>query len=531
MRDQKSDPVSLEGQAEAAAAAVPVAQAAVDAANAGLRVLQAGATPEQIAVADAAVASAAAGRQVVEAKRPQYTVLAPRSGVVAETVLHEGEVAGAGAPIARISDTGHATLTVYVPEPRMGEVRLGAPVAVAVDAYPGRSFGGTVTYVAGEAEFAPKNVQTREERAGTVFAVKVRSCRMRTPRLKPGMPADAYFCPSAAPCDYPYDVLAQESAGVISDLVSRVRLDPFLRSPSVAPQPSPPASYAGSLEATAVQVASEVGGRAVSVSAAEGDKVEAGRVLVTIAGEDLVAQRAEADAAVGAARAELARVAAPPQPERVQLAEAGVKQAGAAVAAAQAALKAAQSRRDKPQELDSQINSARRQITTATAAVDAARAQLKAVQVLQDSLQNPGSDEDKTRRAVYDAQAEAASTRLRAAEAQLAGAKDVLARLAAIRANPVALEAAVHKAQGEVAVAEAAVAAAGAAEAQVKAAPQPQAVAVAEARVAQAEAARDAVDAALAKLQVAAPIDGEVTMQAIHAGEVVGGRRPALHRR
>ena len=58
--------------------------------------------------------------------------------MVAETVLHEGEVAGAGAPIARIGESSHLTLTVYAPEPRMGEVRLGAPVAVAVDAYPGR---------------------------------------------------------------------------------------------------------------------------------------------------------------------------------------------------------------------------------------------------------------------------------------------------------------------------------------------------------------------------------------------------------
>ncbi|MGE5602281.1 MAG: HlyD family secretion protein, partial [Nitrososphaerales archaeon] len=522
LRGQKAQPVTLEGQAQAAEAAAQVADAAVEAAKAALQLVQAGATAEQVGVADATVAQAAASRQVLEAKRPQYTVLAPGSGTVTEVVLHEGEVAAAGAPIARLSATGVVSLTVYVPASRLGEVRLGGPVAVGVDAFPQRTFGGTVTKVAGEAEFTPKNVQTREERAGTVFAVKV-SLPNANAALKAGMPADAFFCPSSTACDYPYETLARASAGTVSNLVARVLPQP---SPTVTAQPAVSAAYAGSLEATSVRVASEMGGRVARVLAAEGDRVSAGQVLFTVAGEELAAQRAEADAAVSVAKAELSRIEAKPQPERIAQAEANVKQAEAAVAAAKARLAAADAERKQPQELNSQVNSARQQIDVATAAVDAARAQVKTAQVLQESLQYPGSDEDKTRRAGYDAQATAAAARLRAVEAQLAGAKAVLARLLAIRANPVALDGAVHKAQGEVAIAEAGLATARAAAAQVSAAPQAEAVAVARARVAEAAAGRDAVDAALAKLEVRSPIDGEVTVQAIHTGEVVNAGAP-----
>jgi HlyD family secretion protein len=61
---------------------------------------------------------------------------------------------------------------------------------VEVDAYPSETFEGTVTFIAPEAEFTPKNVQTEEERVNLVFAVKI-TLDNPNHRLKPGMPADA----------------------------------------------------------------------------------------------------------------------------------------------------------------------------------------------------------------------------------------------------------------------------------------------------------------------------------------------------
>jgi multidrug resistance efflux pump len=81
-------------------------------------------------------------------------------------------------------------LTIYVGETDIGRVRQGQQVDVTVDSFPGRTFAGRVTFIAQEAEFTPRNVQTKDERATTVFAVRV---ELPNPdrALKPGMPADA----------------------------------------------------------------------------------------------------------------------------------------------------------------------------------------------------------------------------------------------------------------------------------------------------------------------------------------------------
>jgi multidrug efflux pump subunit AcrA (membrane-fusion protein) len=89
-----------------------------------------------------------------------------------------------------LADLDRVTLTVYVPESDLGQVQLGQPVSVTVDAYPERVFPGTAVFVASEAEFTPKNIQTREERVNMVFAVKVKLPN-GDHALKPGMPADA----------------------------------------------------------------------------------------------------------------------------------------------------------------------------------------------------------------------------------------------------------------------------------------------------------------------------------------------------
>jgi HlyD family secretion protein len=80
-------------------------------------------------------------------------------------------------------------LKVYVPERDIGRVKVGQAAAIRIDAYSDRTFDGRVTYISPKAEFTPKNVQTKEERATQMFAVKVAAV---TPdgSLKPGMPAD-----------------------------------------------------------------------------------------------------------------------------------------------------------------------------------------------------------------------------------------------------------------------------------------------------------------------------------------------------
>jgi multidrug efflux pump subunit AcrA (membrane-fusion protein) len=190
IQQQLANPLALEAQANAAQSEYEVATAAVAVAQAYMDGLQIGATPEQIAAVEAQVEIARAALQALEVQSDELTLEAPIGGLVLARPIQLGEVALPGVPLLTLADLDHVTLTIYVPEDRLGKVQFGQTVSVTVDAYPDRAFAGTVTFMATEAEFTPKNVQTREERVNMVFAVKV-ALPNADHALKPGMPADA----------------------------------------------------------------------------------------------------------------------------------------------------------------------------------------------------------------------------------------------------------------------------------------------------------------------------------------------------
>ncbi len=190
LRQRLANPQALEAQVNAAKSQYEVATAGVEVAQAYVDGLRIGATPEQIAAVDAQVEIARAALMVLEVQLEQLTLEAPIGGLVLARPVHLGEVALPGAPLVTLADLDHVTLTIYVPEDQLGKVQIGQPVTVTVDAYPSRTFAGMVTFISSEAEFTPKNVQTREERVNMVFAVKV-ALPNSDRALKPGMPADA----------------------------------------------------------------------------------------------------------------------------------------------------------------------------------------------------------------------------------------------------------------------------------------------------------------------------------------------------
>jgi HlyD family secretion protein len=189
---QRNSPLSLQAQATAAEVQLRLAEAAVGLAEAQLEGLKIGATPGQIAVAQARLAQATAALQSVSVQRAKQILRAPIAGLVGERLAQEGEVAIPGAPLLALADLDQVNLTLYVPQADLGGVSVGAPVSVTVDAYPERTFAGIVSFISSDAEYTPRNVQTREERVSLVFAVRV---RVPNPdhALKPGMPADATF--------------------------------------------------------------------------------------------------------------------------------------------------------------------------------------------------------------------------------------------------------------------------------------------------------------------------------------------------
>ena len=190
LAEQVASPLALEAQANAAQAQYDVAGAAVALARAQVQGLEMGATEEQIAAVEAQVEIARAALNALRLQAEKFDLPAPISGLVLQQPVHVGELARPGSALLTLADLDQMTLTVYVPEDQLGQVWLGQPVSVTVDAYPHRTFAGTVRYISNEAEFTPRNVQTKEERVNMVFAVRI---RLPNPdhALKPGMPADA----------------------------------------------------------------------------------------------------------------------------------------------------------------------------------------------------------------------------------------------------------------------------------------------------------------------------------------------------
>jgi HlyD family secretion protein len=122
------------------------------------------------------------------------TVTAPVAGIVLSRPVNQDEIVAAGATVFEIGSLDQVTLDVYIPENQYGKVQLGQQVNVSADSFPGRVFNGKVTYIASQAEFTPRNIQTVDSRSTTVYMVEV-TLPNSDHSLKPGMPADATINP------------------------------------------------------------------------------------------------------------------------------------------------------------------------------------------------------------------------------------------------------------------------------------------------------------------------------------------------
>jgi len=120
-----------------------------------------------------------------------YTTLrAPFSGVILVRNAELGEVMQPGTPVVTLADLDHVWLRAYIGETDLGKVRWGQDALLTTDTYPGRRYRGYVSFIASNAEFTPKSVETHKERVTLVYRIKI---DVENPRheLKPGMPADA----------------------------------------------------------------------------------------------------------------------------------------------------------------------------------------------------------------------------------------------------------------------------------------------------------------------------------------------------
>jgi HlyD family secretion protein len=117
-------------------------------------------------------------------------ILAPSDGIISLKSVEVGELVTMGANVLRITYLDKVKLTIYVNEQQLGSVKLGQQAQVRIDSNPDKVHEGKVVYISPNAEFTPKNVQTKEERTKLVFGVKI-EIENRDGVLKPGLPADA----------------------------------------------------------------------------------------------------------------------------------------------------------------------------------------------------------------------------------------------------------------------------------------------------------------------------------------------------
>ncbi len=141
-------------------------------------------------VARARIQAAEARRALAQANVTDTRVLAPFGGTVLRKLVEEGEVVAAGTPLVTFVDLSKLHVKVYIPERDIGKVKLGNPARVYVDAFSERFFEATVSEVAQQAEFTPRDIHMKDERVKLVFALRL---AIKNPEgfLKPGMPADA----------------------------------------------------------------------------------------------------------------------------------------------------------------------------------------------------------------------------------------------------------------------------------------------------------------------------------------------------
>lgn len=139
-----------------------------------------------------AVKQAQANLDLIDTQMTKLIVYAPMNGEIITRNAEPGEFVQPGATAFAMADLNNITITVYVPEDRYGQIKLGQQASVTVDSFPGETFVAEVIHIADQAEFTPRNVQTVEGRSATVYAIKLKVTDTEG-KLKIGMPADVVF--------------------------------------------------------------------------------------------------------------------------------------------------------------------------------------------------------------------------------------------------------------------------------------------------------------------------------------------------
>ncbi len=145
---------------------------------------------EDIDQGRARLKQAKAALKLAETQLSYAEVVSPIDGVVLSKNIEEGEYVAPGTAVVTIGDIVNVWLRAYIEEADKGRVQYHGRAWVTTDTDPNKRYEGIVSFIAQEAEFTPKNVQTQKERIKLVYRIKI-DIKNEKKELKPGMPADA----------------------------------------------------------------------------------------------------------------------------------------------------------------------------------------------------------------------------------------------------------------------------------------------------------------------------------------------------
>ncbi len=183
---------------EAADATLAAARAQLRDAEERLALLRKGPRHERIVQARARLERARQARGLSQTRLDDALLVAPISGIVLAENIEPGEYVSPGTLVVTIGVLADVWLRAYIDETDLGRVKVGQRARLTTDTYPGRAYEGVVSFLASEAEFTPKNVQTEKERVKLVYRIKI-DVPNPSFELKPGMPADAEILLGEAP--------------------------------------------------------------------------------------------------------------------------------------------------------------------------------------------------------------------------------------------------------------------------------------------------------------------------------------------
>ncbi|MEN6459457.1 MAG: efflux RND transporter periplasmic adaptor subunit [Thermoguttaceae bacterium] len=166
------------------------ARAALAQAKAQYDLVKAGPRQEEIRQGETRLMQAKAALQLAQVQLSYATIDSPLDGVVLSKNIEPGEYVAPGTAVVTVGDLVNVWLRAYIEESDLGRVKVGQRASVTTDTYPGKEYRGRISFIAQEAEFTPKNVQTQKERVKLVYRIKIDITNPQM-ELKPGMPADA----------------------------------------------------------------------------------------------------------------------------------------------------------------------------------------------------------------------------------------------------------------------------------------------------------------------------------------------------